>query len=281
LTFSPHNYGDTNTEIFDLKTFPSPATLVAGTIYYLVFSGSSDVAWTSVNQVYDYAPYCIPRQPRWLDAEFGALVTNNNVWEGLDPGLTPVCDLVYANGTIDGNSYFEAMVASDNYATITGTTKMAREWFVVSGGNKVVKSIAARVRRTSGTSPLILTIESLTSAGVHVADIESVSIPAVNIPISTPDYDGGPGGVWVKAPLTTSRTLTNGVDYAMRISCAADTVYTTYPVRTGVASAFGPGKGYTSWAFKDGNGQKTINGTTWTDMYPYDLENLMFYFELV
>ena len=69
---------------------------------------------------------------------------------------------------------------------LSGVSSMVREHFTVSGGDRTVASAHVRLRRTSGTSPLIITLE--TGAGVL---LEAVSIPSSSIPISAPGGDNG------------------------------------------------------------------------------------------
>jgi hypothetical protein len=242
---------------------PAP-NLTAGKIYYIVFTNPSTTNNISVNSVYVYN-HTTPRQFMFADSDYGIMETTGS-WGGMDAGYTPVVDLAFANGIHDGSSYYEAMIA--NYATISGTSQMAREQFTVSGGNKTVTSASVRVRRTSGTSPLVMTLE--TSAG---SAIESVSVPAANVPTSAPGGDTG-GAVWVTAKFAASHVLSNGSSYHLKISTASGTSYTTFPVRAGTD------KGFASYAFPDGTGQATTNGSSWTDMYAYSHEDMQFYFTL-
>lgn len=262
--YSPGNPGG-DWEKFDPVTFSSPATLTAGTIYYIVFTNASTSNYISVNSVYNYSATA-PRQPMFSDSEYGLMYTSGS-WGAIQSGYTPVVDLAYANGAHGGQSYYEAMI--DNYATISGASQMARERFTVSGGNKTVESASLRLRRTSGTSPLVMTLE--TSAG---SPIESVTVPAANVPVSAPGGDNG-GAVWVTANFTTPRVLSNGATYNLRISTASGTTYTTFPVRAGTD------KGLATYAFSSGTGQSTTNGSTWTDLYHKSHQDLQFYFKLV
>jgi peptidoglycan hydrolase-like protein with peptidoglycan-binding domain len=253
-------------ETFDAVTLSPQPMLTAGTIYYAVFENPDPNNNISVNLVYLFNK-TVPRQPRYKDSDFGALITRG-VWGGIDSGHLPTIDLAYANGVHDGQGYIGAMI--DKWAEINGTTKMIREAFTVSGGDKVIKTLAARLRRTSGNGPLIMTLE--TAAGVL---IESVSVPAANIPVVAPGNDNG-GSTWAKANLTTPRTLLNGEKYNLRLSSTGGGVYNAFPIQQGGS------KGLLSWTFSSGNGQKTTNnGSTWEDMYPWDRQNMQWYADLV
>jgi hypothetical protein len=264
-SYSPGNPGGA-WEKYDRVTFPRPATLTAGTIYYIVFTNPDANNHISVNSVYVYDAAASPRQPMFSDSEYGLMYTSGS-WGALDSGYTPVVDLTYANGAHDGQSYYEAMI--DIYATISGTSKMAREHFTVSGGDRTVGSASLRLRRSGGTSPLRMTLE--TSAG---AAIESVRVPAARIPVSAPGGDNG-GAVWVTAKFSSPHVLSNGSSYNLRISTASGTTYTTFPVRAGTD------KGIHTFAFSGGTGQSTTDGSAWTDWYHWRHQDLQFYFTLV
>jgi hypothetical protein len=259
-SYTPGNPAGT-WEKYDPVTFPSPATLTGGTIYYIVFTNASTSNYISVNSVYTYNATS-QRQPMFSDSDYGLMYTRGS-WGALAGGYTPVVDLAYANGTHDGQSYYEAMIA--RYATISGASNMAREHFTVSGGDRTVGSASLRLRRSSGTSPLIMTLE--TSAGVA---IESVRVPAASVPVSAPGGDNG-GAVWVTANFSSPHVLSNGSSYNLRISTASGTTYTTFPVRAGTDKGFG------AYAFSGGTGQSTTNGSTWTDLYLKSHQDLQFY----
>ena len=263
-SYTPGNPGGA-WEKYDAVTFPSPPTLTAGTIYYVVFINPDTNNYISVNNVYVYNAPATPRQPMFSDSEFGVLYTTGS-WGAPAKGLTSPVDLTYADGTHDGQSYYEAMIA--NYANISGASKMARERFTVAGGDKTVNSASLRLRRSGGTSPLTMTLENSSGSA-----IESVTVPAASIPVSSPGGDNG-GSVWVTANFTSPHVLSNGAGYNLRMSTASDTTYTTFPVRAGTA------KGLGTYAFSGGAGQSTTNGSSWTDLYAYDHQDLQFYFGL-
>jgi hypothetical protein len=259
-----------NWEKYDPVNLDNPASLKAGKNYYLEFTNPDPANNISVNNVLTYNA-TKPRQPMFSDADFGVKISKTGTWgAGLAPGYTPVVDLAYANGIHDGQSYYEAMIA--NYATISGKDKaMAREHFTVSGGDRIVTSSSVRVRRSGGTSPLTMTLE--TGSGEA---IEAVSVPAESVPVSVPGGDDG-GAVWATANFDSPHVLTDGVTYNVRVSTAADTTYTTHPVRSG------DDKGLGSYNFKGGTGQTTSNGSKWTEMYtdgPLRPADMQFYLNL-
>jgi len=248
-------------EKFDAVTFASPATLTAGTTYYIVFSNTSTSNYISVNSVFIYGG-STPRQPMFNDSEFGLMYTSG-AWGSVHSGYTPVVDLTYASGVHAGQAYYEAMIA--NYATISGASSMARERFTVTGGNKTVNSASIRLRRSTGTSPLKLTLE--TAAGVA---IDSGTVTAASVPVSSPGGDNG-GSKWVTVTFATPRVLTNGSTYNLKASTETGTTYTTFPVRSG------EDKGFMAHTFT-GSGQRTTNGSTWTDLYQWAHQDLQIHF---
>jgi hypothetical protein len=263
--YSPGNPGGA-WEKYDPVTFSSPARLTAGRIYYIAFTNPDANNYISVNSVYVYNTPASRRQPMFSDSEYGLMYTSGS-WGALARGYTPVVDLAYANGAHDGQSYYEAMI--DIYATISGASKMAREHFTVSGGSRTVGSASLRLRRSGGTSPLRMTLETATGVA-----IESVTVPAAKIPVSAPGEDNG-GAVWVTAKFSSPHVLKNGSSYNLRISTASGTTYTTFPVRAGTD------KGISTYAFSGGTGQSTTNGSRWTDWHHWRHQDLQFYFTLV
>ncbi len=264
MSFNPVAYAD-NTEIYDLKTFSSPANLTAGNIYYIVFSNPDTNNFISVNNIYNYNPNT-PRQPRFADTDFAIMESYSNAWSFHTLNYyMPVVDLVYANGVIDGQCYYESM--NPQSQDISGTNSRIRENMLVSGGDQSVTGVYARVRRTSGTSPLILTLKN--SAGTA---IDSVSIPYSSIPVSAGGVDA-PGAVWVGASFGATYTLASGSRYFLELSTAADSTYTTWPIR-----ARGNPQSYQSFSFTDGVFEYATTGTNWARGYydPYQVNMQMY-----
>ncbi len=272
-TYTPGNPGGSWTS-YDTITWSSPATLVSGTRYCVVFTntdGSPTVNYVSINCLFMFGTSPIPagqgRQPLFADADFGVLVDAGSGFAIRDR-FTANIDLAYASGHHDGQGYVQLFTAQ--YGTLSGTTDMVREAFTVSGGDRTVVSVSVRVRRSSGTDPLILGL--YTSGDVL---IEAVSIPAALIPISAAGSDNG-GSVWAGARFLAPHVLANGSGYYLRLSCASTSTYTAAPIRKGYDDGFD-----TSLVFLDGAGQFTTDsGGTWTDLYTFDTysPDLQFYF---
>jgi hypothetical protein len=259
----------------DAYTFPSPATLVKGQLYHIVFENvASNPAsdYVSLNETTTFNATS-PRQPAFSD-DFAVLVNRGSSWSVV--GDTAVMDLTYANGQHDGNAYISALV--DHYALVSGTSKMARERFTVSGGDRTVTSAAVRVKRSSGSSPLTIRLEK--ADGTLLA---SVAVDGTSVPLSTmPTPVGGnhwdvpslSGGRWLQVTFPAV-TLANGQTYNLVVSTASDTTYVVIPLME--REVQGPTWG--SRAFRDGSGQGTTNGSSWADLYQYAPVDLQFYLQ--
>lgn len=255
-SYTPGNPGGGWTK-YDKVTWSSPASLTSGDLYHIVYTntdGDQDANYISVNEVFVFGSTLVPRQPLFPDADYAVLYDSGSGWD-LQERYTADMDLTYADGTHDGQAYVQNMI--DKYAVINGT-KMARERFTVSGGDRNVTEAWVRVRRSSGSSVLTVTLE--TGTGTL---IEAQTIPATDVPISAPGGDNG-GSVWVGVTFDDTHTLTNGSTYNLRLSSASDTTYTAAPIRKGT------NVGLLSLAFLDGFGQFTTNGTSWSDLYAFD-----------
>jgi hypothetical protein len=150
--------------------------------------------------------------------------------------------LTYSNGRTGGMGYME--VWPYTYQIVSGIAE-ARESFTVSGGDRTVSTVGLRLMRVSGTSPLVLRLE--TSTGT---EIETVSVPAASIPVRVPGQDGNAGSTWVTASFTRSQVLASGQSYNLVLSAAADTSYSVFAIRQGSSYGY-PATTY----FEDGVAQ--------------------------
>jgi hypothetical protein len=249
---------------YDVVTFSSPATLTKGTRYNIVFENvdaNSAANYFSVNELYTYSTVT-PRQPAFADADYAVLYAAPSTWS-VQSKYTADMDLTYADGTHDGMAYIANII--ELYGTVSGSASV-REHFTVSGGNRAVTKASVRVRRTSGSSPLTIRLE--TGTGTL---IEAVDVPASSIAASAPGGDNG-GSVWVTVTFSNPHTLANGAAYNLRLTTATGTTYTSAPIREGTDV------GLLSTAFRDGSGQSSSNGTSWADLYAYSPVDIQFYF---
>jgi len=251
---------------FPVTTFATPPTLMKGSLYHIVFdnlSGTPSADFVSLNALLTYNSPS-PEQPGMADTDWGA-----SIWQGSwarRQGYTPILQLTYAGGPIQGMGYMESWVGSPE--TISGAASV-RESFSVSGGDYTVSSASVRLKRVSGTSALSVRLER--SDGTLLV---TGSIPAANIAISDPAAE--PGSSWVAATLSRPLTLQAGASYNLVLSTAAGTTYSIFAIRKGSSYGFAP-----STYFADGHAQFTA-GSSWTDFEawgtPSPEGDLQFYF---
>ena len=253
---------------FNQQTFPSPATLTAGNLYDIVFENvASDPVnnFISVNEIFIYNYTYTPRQAAFSN-DYAILYSQNGGAFTTRSRDTADMDLTYANGHHDGQAYIEAMAAKAAY--ISGASEMGREHFTVSGGDRTISSASVRVMRLSGSgsNPLVVTLE--TGSGTV---IDSASIPYSDVPVST--VGDTSAGSWATVTFGSSHTLVDGQTYNLRLSTGSGVTYVAIPIREGTDSGFG------SYAFRDGDGQMTTNGSSWSNCYPYSPVDLQFYLQ--
>jgi hypothetical protein len=266
LTFSPGNSSGGWTT-FNRYSFPSPATLTAGNRYHIVYHNIDPAPlrnWISVNDIFAYSAASVTRPPS-LTSDYAVLDEEYGAWS-VKGEYTAALDLTYANGRHDGQSYIEAMIAQ--YGSIAGSTNMVRETFVVGGSNRTISSATVRVRRSYGSSPLVVRLE--TGGGTVLG---SASIGASAVRVSQPgDFGASVSEVWVTANFGKSITLAKGGRYNLRLSTGSGTEYTTIPLREGTDS------GLASFRFTDGSGQRTTNGgRSWSNLYEWSPVDLQFF----
>lgn len=271
LTHAPGNPAG-NWEVWTLLTFPTPATLTAGTLYHLRFvniDASPTTNYVSVNALFYWGSYVTPRQPTWSD-DYAILFANPTAYV-VQQSNTPIMDLAYADGTHDGMNYIGSMGPS--YGSISGTANLVRERFTVSGGDRTVTSASVKVKRISGTGALTISLKSGATV-LETGTIAASTIPLSPLPIvDTPEALGG--NTWATITFA-SRVLTNGATYDLVLSATAGTQYVAVPVQEGTT------KGMLSRCFSDGDGYRsTDGGANWDYLYPYTdngLQDLQFYF---
>ena len=240
-------------------TFPAPLPrLEAGRLYHLVFSNADGVPgknYVSVNFNW-YEPVRGNRQPTYGDTNlFTLLRLNGGRWADATATFdgqnhTPVFELSYADGFNEGRSgYIEVWV--DSPQAISGN-KQVRETFRVSGRERKVSSVSARVARKSGSDPLMIRLEQadgrLIEQGIAVAS---------SAPTTT-------GYVWMIYPFATPRTLAQGQGYNLVLQAPRTSVYQAIAMRKGKEdNLFSPGV-----FFADGHAQQN-GGSGWMDWIPY------------
>lgn len=233
-----------------LVRFSSPASLRAGHLYHLVFrntDGSPRTNFVSVNAVFTYKKLS-PRQPGLTDLEWAQLLNTGSGWS-VRSSYTPILGLTYGNGVTDGVGYMESWVRAPK--SISGSESMRQ--ILIPTADRSVASIAVRLNRVSGASPLTVRLET---SGGDV--IQQGQIPASLIAIGAPLIEGG--STWAAYPFPSATTLRAGQRYHLVLSAPADTVYSTFAVRKGAGYGFAA-----STYFADGYGQYN-SGSGWLNI---------------
>jgi hypothetical protein len=265
INITPGNPGGDWTT-YDRFTFPNPPRLVEGRLYHIVFENTGNSPgsnYISVNELFTFDQESNPRQPA-LSNDYGLLYDDGG-W-GLLDRYTPNMDLTYADGTHDGQAYIGIIIGS--YGLIEGPDRMVRERFTVTGGDRRVTRAFVRVGQQSGSGALTIRLE--TGNG---ALIDQGAVAASQIPSFSPGSDSD-NGDWVSVVFDQAHTLQNGQTYNLRLSSPDGTQYSMVPIRDGNDEAGGYMRSY---AFRDGNGQKTTNGSSWQNLYQYSHVNTQFY----
>ena len=287
LTYTDVRPGNTSTndERFLRTDFSGAPSLVAGKLYHVVFRNMSAdpyTDWLSVNSLsmkddyYDYSP----RQPAFADTDLEFLRNGPSDWRPMDGGFyyTPHFDLTLADGTHEGNSYG---IGDRNYdRLISGTTKMVRERFTVSGGDKIVTEAYVAIGRQSGAGDVTIRLEDASGAR-----IDSITVSGSHIAASTPGERLPAAQEWVGGAFGSAHTLQNGKTYRLRVHSASGSTYFARPLFS--RQRAGEDVGYMqSRRFEDGVSSvwggaefTTDGGASWDPVYRWDLpQDLQFYF---
>ena len=256
---------------FPLLSFSPAPQVLEGQLYHVVFENtdaSPTVNYISVDALYQ-AARPRPSQPTVVDVESAVLMYQNYWPDGLcwkpRQGYTPIVQLEYADGLVQGHGYMEVWVGVPE--PVSGD-RQVRESFTISGSARTVASVAVRVARMSGTDGLTVRLE----AGDGTL-IESGTISAAGLPIATPaPY------VWASYKFSNSHTLATGQTYHLVLQAPANSIYQAFPVRKGTYYGFKP-----ATYFSDGFAEFRQNGA-WAGWTQWGVTNrvdgdLQFYFE--
>ena len=253
---------------FYVFKFPSTPTLSAGDLYHFVFrniGASPTVNFLSVDDLYQAVP-ATPEQPTMNDMDCAVLLSQAGSAWALRRGYTPIYELDFSNVVTEGIGYIEGWIGAPQY--ISGT-KAVRETFTISGSSVTAASIAVRVARVSGTSPLKLRLEH-SSGGL----MDEISIPATQIAESNAT---APQYAWMKAAFSSAQTLVAGQTYHLDWEASAPTEYMAFPIQKGLSYGFD-----STTYFPDGYAEFIQNGS-WVGWTQWGATNrtdgdLQFYF---
>jgi hypothetical protein len=268
---------------FPLLTFSNPANLTAGQLYHIVFSNvDADPSANYVSLDHEFMwNVQNPEQPAYPNTDLCPLETSTSgAWvkfvRGSTNSYTPTIELDYGNGASQGQGYIQGFGQTCTTSTsgwvnpkpISGTQGV-RETFTVSGASRTVSSVAVRVNRVSGSSPLTITVEK--SDGTLVGQGSVVVGQGV--------VDGTSAGeTWATVTFGSPLTLQAGVGYLLVLSSPTDTVHTTHAIEKGNVYGFSA-----STYFADGYAQFN-SGSGWVGWDLFAVPNrtdcdLQFYFQ--
>ncbi|NWJ42541.1 MAG: hypothetical protein HXX12_16385 [Geothrix sp.] len=264
---------------FPLLTFSTPASLVAGQLYHIVYTNVAadpTVNWVSLDHLYMWDGNS-PVQPTVSNTDMAMLERNcSGAWVLFNRGTgswTPTIELDYEDGFSQGQGYIQGYgqtTASGwvNPKLISGA-KGVRETFTVSGTSRTVTTVSVRVNRLSGSSPLTVRVEkadgTLVGQGTVVVAQGAVS-------------SSHNGSSWAKVAFVTALTLQAGQRYHLVLSSPSDTVHTAHALEKGSSCGYKP-----TTYFADGYAEFN-SGSGWVGWDEWGLANrtdndLQFYFE--
>jgi hypothetical protein len=203
--------------------------------------------FVSVNAVFTYKKLS-PRQPGLTDLEWAQLLNTGSCWS-VRSSYTPILGLAYGNSVTDGVGYMESWVRAPK--SISASKSMRQ--ILIPTADRSVGSVAVRLNRMSGASPLTIRLET---SGGDV--LQQGQIPASSIAMGAALIEGG--STWAAYAFPSATTLRAGQRYHLVLTAPADTVYSTFAVRKGASYGFA-----SSTYFADGYGQYN-SGSGWLNI---------------
>lgn len=248
--------------LFPLISFGTQPYLQEGSVYHLVATNiASDPKnnFVSLNTLYHYSG---EPQQTVSDADWADLRQYAGTWSQRK-GNSPILQLNYSDGFVGGRGYMEVWAGTDQ--RITGNAAV-RETFLVSGSNRVVTKVKVRLKRTSGTDPLLVRLERSDGSLIEQGSIAASLMPAG-------------AQTWVTYTFSTPRELLSGQRYFLTLKAASSSLYEAYPIRDGMAAGYGFSS---ATVFADGYAQFNP-GTGWVGWTQWGVTNrsdsdLQFYF---
>ena len=247
---------------------PLPSVpLKAGQLYEVVFENTDKNPaenFVSTNSLLIHEP-TTPMQPLYGDVDWAQLQLDSA--GGVSPGewrvrlnMTPVMEIDYADGSVDGVGYMEIW-----HPRIISGTSAVRQNFTVSTSDLKVSRVSVRLARISGSGPLGVRLEESDGKIIEQAWIDALRVLA--------RYS------WVTLRFKEAHSLHRSHAYNLVLTSAPDATFETLPIRAGSEYGFSPGTYFT-----DGYAEFT-DGSMWTGWDQWGERNrksarLQFYFTL-
>ncbi len=240
-----------------LLTFDKAVRLEAGRFYHVVFSNPAPDPvnnYVSINDLYQRAR-TPGMQPAVTDTDWAVLrkSASDRPWQ-VNYGHTPIADLYYTDGFVQGQGYTNAR--SESFLQSLQGANQIRERFTVTERDRTVTSVLLRLRKVGTPEDLAIRLENGDSSLVEQGAIRSASV--------------GTSATWVKLVFSKPRVLRTGKTYQVVVSAPAGDRYETWPLVRG--------SGYqTPTLFTDGQAEYTT-GSGW--QRTGNRENWQLYFTL-
>ena len=235
--------------------FDKAPMLKAGTLYHLVFSNTDpdpEGNFVSVNALFNQAAGS-PQQPRLAESDWAMLFRSRAkpAWvprrtPGSEESFTPILEIDYGNGQCQGMGYIEFWMGAPK--AISGPAAV-REIFTVTGTARRVASVALRLRRLSGSTPLVVTLEQADGKALAQGRGDGSAVPT--------SASASLGGcAWISFALPSHPLLAPGTTYHLEFTCPGPARFEAFPMRKGSdkgfreATLFGDGHA----EFNDGHG---------------------------
>jgi hypothetical protein len=196
-------------------------------------------------------------QPVFANTDWAQLVrVGDSQWSAdRGPGrgtTTPIMALNYADGTHAGLGYMEVWFREPQ--PVSGERKV-REVFTVGSQAFSAASVAVRLKRVVGTSPLVARLEN--ARGTVLA---TGHVPAAQFAVAR--RSGPEGSSWATIEFDEPVSLDAHETYRLVLSTRRDTEYLAIAIREGASYGFHPAtyfsNGMAEWT--DGSGWKPFVG---------------------
>jgi hypothetical protein len=231
------------------EIFPSPPSLVSGTLYHLHWHNTDPNPaknFVSVDDLCSWHP-TKPRQPGFSDVDLAVLSNTTEVETD-----SPIFQVDYANGAHQGQGYKESWIYAPE--TISGPLRV-REVFTVSGTDRSVTTVSIRLSRIGGDKPLTVKLSTAEGAVLEEGRIQATEFPTSR-PLTSDAHESQYASlIWARYTFATPRTLHAGQRYELTLSAPEDTAYQAYAIQRGPGHGFSP-----QTFFTDGYAQFSHDG---------------------
>jgi hypothetical protein len=212
--------------------------------------------YVSIDDLYNQArtPNMQPGVP---DTDLAVLFKSSasSDW-GVNYGHTPILDVYYGDGFVQGQGYMDAWVSSS--LPIAGDDRI-RQTFTVSQFDRSVTHVSVRLRRVGTPGALTIRLEHGDGTLVEEATLTGI----------------GDSYAWVTAELQQARLLEQGRTYHVVLSAPPGDHYQAFVLQQGTGYGF-----QTPTMFIDGHAQYS-SGSGWQDVRDRTDSDFQLYFTML